>query len=136
MGSLARLLLAPNAISAVNDPSGRRTVDGKQAFVGPVRQLITLMFGSLVTMHWYACLWWRVGERLATEGQPSWLTFFERVEPWESWPLLARYARAFDQALAFAIGEGNGGEAHDEAYLALFGRLGGIVWLAYFTSTM
>ena len=24
-------------------------------------------------------------------------------------------------------------DAHDEAYLALLGRLGGIVWLAYFT---
>eukprot|EP00966_Prymnesium_polylepis_P179984 4166962-Prymnesium_polylepis.1 len=129
-GHLARLLLAPNTISLINDPFSKRKLEGRQTFVGPGRQLALLMFGSAVAMHWYASLWWIVGERLESDGRASWLTSSPRVNDWQTWPFQARYARAFDHALAFAIGEGDGGDAHDEAYLALFGRLGGIVWLA------
>ena len=134
-GHLARLLLTPNALSLINDPFSKRKLEGRQTFVGPGRQLALLMFGSAVAMHWYASLWWLVGERLESDGRASWLTSSPRVNDWQSWPFQARYARAFDRALAFFIGEGDEGDAHDEAYLALFGRLGGIVWLAYAART-
>ena len=96
-------------------------------FVGPSRQLASLMFASAVAIHWYASLMWMEASRLETHGEPSWLTETHRATPWQTWPLWARYVRAFDHALRIVQGEGEAGVSHDEAWLVLLGRLGGIM---------
>ncbi|KAL1500250.1 hypothetical protein AB1Y20_012918 [Prymnesium parvum] len=129
----ARLLLAPRAAAGLRQ-LGRRT-SASQVFVGPRRQLASLLFGSLVVIHWYACAMWLTAEQLELAGHPSWLTLAP-AEPWHLWPAWARYVRAFDFALLTVIGDGIVGESDAEAVLKLAGRCCGVVWLAYFTSTM
>lgn len=138
-GHLARLFLAPEALSIINDPFGRQKLDGMPVFVTPSRRLITLLVGSLLGVHWYACLMWHVAESLeVSSNETTWLsTVGASGSPsWQAWPQWARYVRALQHSMRKLIGEGDVGPTHEEAALELIGHLIGTLWLTYFTSKM
>ena len=137
-GHLARLLLAPRTFAIVNDPFGRQSMGGTPVFVNPARRLSTLMWSSIVVIHCYACITWLVTVNLEGLGRTTWLSLDDGgSSSWADWPWWARYARALEHALLIVMNNGvPDGVTHEEVVLGLVGLLGGIVWLAYFTSTM
>ena len=107
-------------------------VTGGPRFFSPAVRLLLLSVYSLVALHWYACLIFLTSRVLAEAGHHSWLS----GEPWSSWPVWARYVRAFDRALLTIIGEGERADTHLEVAISCAGLLIGTASLAYFTSSM
>ena len=58
---------------------------------------------------------------LEADGKHSWLYF----EPWATWPVWARYARAFDRAMLVMVGEGDRSDAHEEIVIYNIGLVSG-----------
>ena len=135
-GHLARLVSIRRALVILETRAGSRP-----RFVGPAQRLATLCTVSLVIVHWYACATWKLSHTLWREGEDSWVA--QVVEgrwegssvPWP-WPDWACYLASVDRALNNVLAGEQRGATHYETALALLGQVGGVAWLAYFTSTM
>ena len=135
-GHLARLVSIRRALVILETRAGSRP-----RFVGPAQRLATLCTVSLVIVHWYACATWKLSHSLWREGEDSWVA--QVVEgrwegssvPWP-WPDWACYLASVDRALNNVLAGEQRGATHYETALALLGQVGGVAWLAYFTSTM
>lgn len=130
---LARLALLPRAFDV-----GFRRIEGGARDLHARHQLGLLCLRALVHLHWYACAVYYVGISLRNDqNQPrGWLFVQLTAAGSEGWTFWESYLRAFHHGLLTVIGEGVAGDTVEEVGLGTAGVLGGVLWLAYFTSNM